>query len=68
MEQARMKIEIVYYELCKKQFRSKNSLNKFLKSKFDMEILTVCEYKKGVCYRLEKGKFLNDFKYKVQRA
>lgn len=49
-----MKVKILYHELREKEFRSKNTLKKFINKKLPSEILRVVEYKKsGISYWLD---------------
>jgi len=53
-----MKIEVTYYELKRKEFRKKSTLQKFLRSHLPSEILTAYEYKDKICYALELKEFI----------
>jgi hypothetical protein len=54
-----MKIEIIYYELHKKEFRSEKALTRFLNDKVDTEMVIVraSEIKKGIYYSLNLNEF-----------
>lgn len=58
-----MKIEVHYYELKKKEFRSKKSLKKFLNTKLDHEILRAVEVKDKTYTMLELQRFIYENKY-----
>jgi len=58
-----MKIEIIYHELKRKEFRSKKTLRNFLNTKLDSEILKVVEIKNKIYYLLEMKQFLLDNKW-----
>jgi hypothetical protein len=53
-----MKIEIIYHEIKRKEFRKEKTLQKFLKTKLPSEILRAIEIKNGVYYLLEIQEFL----------
>jgi hypothetical protein len=55
-----MKVELIYHEIKRKEFRSKKTLNKFLRSKLPSEILRAIEVKKGIWYMLEIEKFIRE--------
>ena len=55
-----MKIEIIYHEIKRKEFRSEKTLRKFLRGKLKSEILRAMEIKNGTWYALEMNQFLNE--------
>jgi hypothetical protein len=58
-----IRIRILYYELCQKEFRTRKNLKMFLKGKLDSEILRAEEIKKDYSEFLELKKFLLENKH-----
>lgn len=54
-----MKVEIIYYEMNKRQFRSKKTLTNFLKTKRRDQILQVVEIKGNTHYMIHVDPDMN---------
>lgn len=59
-----MKIQIIYYELKQKEFRSEKTLFKFLNTKLDSEILRIVQTKNKTEYIICIRTFLDKYKYR----
>ncbi len=57
-----MKVEILYYELKRKEFRSEKTLRSFLNKKLTNQILRVIEFDKGNKFLLEIRSFINKYR------
>lgn len=52
-----MKIKLIYYKICEKEFRSIKSLNKFMNNLSNDKIIAGYQYKNKIIYQLQLSKY-----------